>query len=321
MARELINELTWSVSRANLFRECERAYYYNYYGAWGGWKESAPDSTRLLYRLKNITTMPMWAGSIVHDVIAEALRRFSFKHTPIRAGELQAEARRKLRKGWSDAVGRKWVQTPKTTNLHELYYGNGKSLPREQTDRIKAKIYDCLKSFAESAILKEILSIPFINWKPVDKLDSFLVEDSLKIWCAVDFAFIDPSGTLRILDWKTGGEQADGMKTQLACYALYAASEWHMPFDAQRVGAVFLGEGARVAEYALEPADLVEAKNAILTSAAEMRARLVDVPGNVAVEEDFHPCGNERRCRRCNFLEVCPAAPDIEQWNRSSGTQ
>ncbi len=308
MAGELVNELTWSVSRANLFCECQRAYYYNYYGAWGGWKGSAPERVRTLYRLKNIKSMPMWAGSIVHDVIAEALRRYARKRMPIRAGELQAHARQRLRSGWCEAVERQWLEKPKKTNLHELYYGNGTSLPREQTERIKAKIYDCLQHFAQSEILKEILSVPYMSWKPVDALDTFMLDDSLKVWCAVDFAFSDPGGTLRIIDWKTGAERVNEIKLQLACYMLYAASEWHAPLESQRASAVFLGDGARVSEYDVDAKDLIETKNTILTSAAEMRKRLIDVAGNVAVEDDFQPCGDARTCRRCNFLEACPVA-------------
>jgi len=303
--RRLENEFTWSVSRDQSFRECQRAYYYHYYGSWGGWEDDAPEDVRKLYVLKNVKTMPMWAGSVVHETIAEALNRYARKQTPIRTGELQAAARQKLRNGWLEAVNREWLRSPKKTNLHELYYGDGKTAPREQTERIKERVYDCLAAFAESSLLSEILAVPYVDWKPVDQLDSFSLH-GLKVWCAIDFAYVDPAGHLRILDWKTGAEREAALKTQLACYALYAAQEWYTPLDKIRLYGCFLREKARLSEYEAAPELLVDAQDRIVTSAAEMREKLVDVEANAAREDDFPYCEDERACVRCNFKEVCP---------------
>ena len=304
MAR-LENELTWSVSRDQLFGDCQRAYYYQYYGSWGGWEDGAPAHVRQLYILKNIKTLPMWAGTIVHQTIAEALNRFAQKSAPIQAGELQARAQQKMRAGWVESVNRDWQRTPKKTNLHELYYGNGKNLPREQTDRIRDRVNGGLAAFAGSDVLREILATPYVAWKPVDQLDSFLL-NSLKVWCAIDFAYTDPAGGLRILDWKTGAEDKDALQTQLACYALYAADKWFARVENVRLLGVFLGDNARVSEYQVTPEIIVEAQDRILVSAAAMRAKLVDVRTNTAREEDFPVCANERICRYCNYREVCP---------------
>ncbi len=302
---DLVNELSWSASRDHAFRECRRAYYYTYYGAWGGWEKSAPPSTRKLYILKNLKTLDMWAGTIVHDTVAEALRRFSLRGAPITAGELQATARQKLRTGWVDAVNREWERSPKLTNLAELYYGNGKNLPPETTDRIRDKVNDCLRAFADSEVLKEILAASYLTWKPVDKLDSFLLE-GLKIWCAVDFAYSDPAGSLRILDWKTGAEREESIQTQLACYTFFAHDKWLVPPQSVRVFGIFLRDQARVKEYPGGPDVLIDAKDRILTSAAEMRALLVDGERNVAREEDFPLHPDAKPCPRCNYREVCP---------------
>lgn len=307
---QLVNELTWSVSRHRLFEECRRAYYYNYYGAWNGWDSGAPPRTRQLYLLKNLKSLDMWGGSIVHEVIAEALQRFTRNAHPIAAGELQAQGRQKLRAGWVEAVNGDWRKNAKKTNLYELYYGNGQKLPPEQTERLKARVYECLAHFAESAVLQEILSVPYLQWKPIDKLDSFIM-DALKIWCAVDFACMDAAGRLRIIDWKTGGEDAEALKLQLACYAFYAGERWAVRPDAVRVSGIFLREKARCSDYALTPEVLVDARDRILTSAARMRELLVDVARNAAQEEDFPVCQQERSCRRCNFREICPQGQQV----------
>ncbi|OGV68763.1 MAG: hypothetical protein A3K19_24145 [Lentisphaerae bacterium RIFOXYB12_FULL_65_16] len=297
--------MSWSVSRDQLFQDCRRAYYYNYYGAWGGWESDALPATRKLYILKNLRTLPMWAGSTVHEVIAEALNRYARKNTPIRAGELQARAQQKLRAGWIEAVNREWLASPKKTNLSELYYGNGKTLPRETTEKTKDRVFESLRCFAESAVLQEILATPYMNWKPIDQLTSFVL-DELKVWCAIDFAYVDPQGVLRILDWKTGSERTASLKVQLACYALYAAEAWHVPIDNVQLCGVFLGENARTTQFRASPEVIIEAKDRILTSAADMRAALADAQNNVAREDDLPCCEKDGVCRWCNFREVCP---------------
>ena len=301
----LSNDFSWSVSRARLFAECRRAYYYYYYGSWGGWEAGAPEPVRLLYLLKNIKTLPLWAGSIVHETISEALQRYARTGQALSAGELQARARTRLRSGWVEAVNREWQARPKKTNLHELYYGNGQTLPKQDTEALRERVYECLRAFADSAILRQILAAPFLSWKPVDTLGTFDL-DGLKVWCAIDFAYTDPAGVLRLIDWKTGSEDKEALSTQLGCYALYAADTWGATLERLRLHGVFLREQARVSDYPVQAELLVNAKDEILTSAAAMRATLEDVEGNRAVEERFPCCENERLCRRCNFRQACP---------------
>lgn len=315
---KLRNELSWSVSRDHLFRDCRRAYYYQYYGSWGGWEGDASERTRKLYVLKNIKSLAMWAGTIVHETVAEALNRYARSGTPITAGELQGRARLKLRNGWVEAVQREWERSPKKTNLFELYYGNGRSLPAEQTERIKERVYGALEAFAGSEVLAEILATPYMNWQPVDTLDTFDVE-GLNVWCAIDFAYVEPGGAMRIIDWKTGAEKSEALQLQLACYTLYACEKWHAQPEKVRLHGVFLGDGARVSEYTADPAILEETRRRILASAAEMRSLLRDASANIAAEEDFPCCENERVCRWCNYREVCPSGGGTDRGPRKPG--
>ena len=302
----LTNDFSWSVSRDQLFRTCRRAYYFNYYASWGGWDAGAPPRTRQLYLLKQIKTLEMWAGSIVHETIAETLNRYARKQTPIRTAELQARARQKLRAGWLEAVNREWQRRPKKNNLHGLYYGNGKTLPRERTDRVRDLVYSSLATFVESETLKALLAVPYMNWKPVDQLDTFQL-DGLKVWCAVDCAFTDPAGHLTIVDWKTGREKPETLRLQLASYAHFARQKWFASPDSIRLQGVFLGDGGRVSDYPLDDADLVEARDAILKSAADMRQVLDDPRHNIPMdEEQFEVCTADWPCRTCKFKAACP---------------
>ena len=71
---ELKNEFSWSKSRDAAFRECLRRYFFQYYGAWGGWYNDAEPRTRKLYVLKQLKNRAMWAGEKVHDCIERGLQ-------------------------------------------------------------------------------------------------------------------------------------------------------------------------------------------------------------------------------------------------------
>jgi len=305
MAKQLSNDFTWSVSRAQAFQNCQRAYYFNYYGSWGGWDSAASERTRQLYILKNMKPMVMWSGSIVHDLIKQALEQYSMTRVLPSSADLQDQARLLLRQGWTESVSQAWRAAPKKTNLHELYYGNGKTLPREATDRIKTRVYDCLEAFVNSGTLKAILTVPFVQWKPIDILDSFQVEE-YKVWCAVDFAYTDSEGILHIVDWKTGGENPVTLRQQLACYALYAMDKWKCAVEQLALHGVFLNDGGRRSDYPVDAGLLISVKDQILLSIQAMRRKLQDPAQNLAEEEDFPLTENLSSCESCAFREACP---------------
>ena len=305
--KKLVNELSWSVSRAQLFQSCPRAYYYNYYGAWGGWETEASPTARKLYILKNIKPLAMWAGSIVHSLIKESLDEFARSGQRPEGASLQERARARMNAGWRESVQREWEQYPsRRTNLFELYYGNGRTLPVETTNAIRERVFTCLESFVMSPVVHEILAMPYASWKTNDVLDTFVCND-VKIWCAIDFAYVDANGVCHILDWKTGIENRSTLRQQLACYALYAMGKWSLPLDKLNLHGVFLLDGGRRSDYPVQPELLVSVQDQIVTSYQAMRAKLRDPERNLAEEDDFPCVPTEYSCAQCGFREVCPA--------------
>lgn len=305
--KKLVNELTWSVSRAQLFQTCPRAYYYTYYGAWGGWEADAGPMTRKLYILKNIKPLAMWAGSVVHSLIKDTLDEFARSGRRPETAALQEQARARMNASWKEAVGREWEQYPsRRTNLFELYYGNGKTLPVETTRAIRERVFNCLESFVMSPTVQEILALPYSCWMTNDVLDTFICND-VKVWCALDFAYVDAGGVYHVLDWKTGTENRSTLRQQLACYALYAMGKWSMPLEKLNLHGIFLLDGGRKSDYPVQPELLVSVQDQIVTSSQAMRAKLRDPEKNVAEEEDFPCTPSEYSCSQCSFREVCPA--------------
>ncbi len=62
--------LGWSVTRYDTFIACKRMYYYQYYAKFD------PDYLRMkIDELKNLNSIPLEIGNIVHDTISTVLRR------------------------------------------------------------------------------------------------------------------------------------------------------------------------------------------------------------------------------------------------------
>ncbi len=308
--KEIKNELTWSISRAQLFQECQRAYYYNYYASWGGWKKDAPADVRLAYLLKNLQRLVQWAGTIVHETIKEALANTAVHGEKLPLAKLQENAVQKMRNGWKEALDKEWISSPKKTNIFELYYGDGENygacrrLPRETTDAIKQRVLDCMEGFFYSPAVREIYQTSPEQWLAIDALDSFQIDD-IKVWCAPDFAFKDAAGLFHILDWKTGSENTRTISQQLACYALYSMKKWEIPLEQIRIQGVFLKDGGRVQNYQLNAETIEAVQKQIQDSYRSMQEKLSDVKENLAKEEDFPRRLVESRCENCPFRRIC----------------
>lgn len=321
-SKPLVNDLTWSVSRNRLFRACPRAYYYQYYGAWGGWASDAPGQARLLYTLKQMTSFPLWGGSVVHQVIQEALQQMRESRVLPTLDQLQQRARALLNAGWKQSRDKLWKQDPKrNVNLFEHYYvREGGEITREEIDALREKVFSALEGFLSSGVPQAVLPLDATQWGRIDMLDSFVAGElpatdnapalPLKVWCALDFSYVDPEGLLHILDWKTGTEHREELRLQLACYALYAMDALHFPLEKLRLMGVFLNDSGRISTYEISSESLVNAKSQILNSSQAMRNCLRDPVENLAEEETFPCAANPQCCTRCPFLQVCPAAQE-----------
>ncbi len=370
------NEFSWSASRARLFRTCPRAYYYNYYGYWDGWSYRADDKTKLIYRLKKLQSMVLWAGSTVHDILEDILNMqkaigtgasepermeiyYQLKHLhslhhsetsrytderKVKAEEeakaleqamqevndnqvpkltsalLRSIARLKLRRGFKDSLSQKKRPDAKKLYLFEHFYEE--EIGKEKADRTSDKIYTALEAFCNSPAIADMLAMPPGNWKSVDELNKYNLKNiftnpddpdkyfynDIPVWCAIDFAYIDHNGDLWIVDWKTGKENKEELRLQLASYAIYAQQEWGFPLEKIHLCGVYLNEEARVSYYPVTAEDVAEARAGIADSCRGMLDLLDDQTENSASENNFLPVPEEFNCRYCNFKKVCPAA-------------
>ena len=62
-------EKSWSISKMKTLENCERDYYYTYYGSHNGWIYTSTDEQKIAWRLKKLTNLWMCFGEVVHKEI------------------------------------------------------------------------------------------------------------------------------------------------------------------------------------------------------------------------------------------------------------
>jgi len=306
---ELKSELSWSISRANLLRDCARRYYYHYYLSWEGWKPEASPARRKAYTLKLMLNLDMLAGQIVHEVIREIFDRQREGLSSVTCEQARKRAHTRLRDAWRQSKEQLWRRNPKRfANLFEHYYEH--EVPRARLDGIREKVDTCITNLFGSEIFKSIQRAGVKHWLAIDQLDFFEFA-GVKIYAVPDFALRDGQ-KVRIYDWKTG-KPDENVERQLTCYALFANKRWHVPLDCTVPLAVYLrADQAEQVDVTEERA--ARLKDYIRTTLFEMMRLLRSVEHNLPRGIDaFSPSDDATQCARCFFQELCRSQPDQEE--------
>ncbi len=300
---DLVNELVWSHSRARAFSGCARAYWFAYYGSWGGWDAGAPDAARDAYVQKKLTSRSMWTGTVVHAVAEHALRqvREGFVLGPVEMAV--AGARSGARRDIEGSQDGSWLQRPaRRVGFREHYY---ESPPSEADwgaaiDEIERQV----RGLWDNRLFQRLCAVP-ARIKELEDLRRFRVGD-VDVFVVLDVLVEDGRGGVVILDWKTGEAHNDAdIAVQLGVYGLYATQELGVPDDRITAMHVNLRLGTE-SRHPVGAAEIHQAAARIAESATAMRSRLRDVAHNVAVAEDYPglPVGAPA-CSYCNFRGVC----------------
>ncbi len=303
---DLQNEFSWSKSRHEKFAECRRAYFYTYYGSWGGWEAANGSEVRELYVLKKLSSRWQWSGSIVHSALKQLLQRARATGDFLPLDKVLERTRAKARAEWASSREKVyWREPSRIVGLVEHEYGE--PVPDADWKRLYEQVVEGgLRGFYASPTFEEIRRTPRDRWLTVDELDSWEFEGT-KIWVAIDFAYRDADGRVQVLDWKTGKERGVD-HTQVGVYALYAQGKWGVPAEAVLGGLVYLvaadGAAERVS-VAADPAALDTCRGAMRTSISGMRAALEDPARNLARLAAFPQLEARDSCRRCPFRRPC----------------
>ncbi|MDH4218781.1 MAG: PD-(D/E)XK nuclease family protein [Candidatus Aminicenantes bacterium] len=295
------NEFSWSFSRDDTFRKCRRMYYFQYYGFWGGWDFAADKRTRTIYILKQLQNRQMWAGGKVHECIQNTLNEIKSGIGKIDIEQKIETTLNLMRKEFLSSKNKKYLTDPKTCALFEHEYGL--DLSQEEWQFNADNVVECLKKFFNSDVYKEISQLSDNQWLELEQFPFFYLED-FKIYAALDFAF-RRNYEIIIYDWKTGREDPEKDKFQLACYGLFAIHEWNIKSDKVKLVDLFLSSGNQN-ELSLEDFEINEIQDRIMNSTNEIIDMLDDPQKNIAREDCFSFSDNEQICHYCNYSKICP---------------
>jgi hypothetical protein len=304
---DLQNEFSWSKSRHERFDGCRRAYFFTYYGSWGGWEAEPGSVTRELYVLKKLSSRWQWAGSLVHGALKHSLSRARGTGELPSLDRVLEQTRAKARSEWAASREKTyWREPSRIVGLVEHEYAE--PVPDAEWKRIWHEVIEAsLRAFWASSVADELRRTPRERWLTVDELDAWLFEGT-KVWVAVDFAYRDADGRVHVLDWKTGKERGVD-HVQVGIYALYAQQKWSVPPEQVLGGLVYLvGNGVPGGErvsVAADAAALSACTETMRASIGAMKEALEDPTRNVAREEAFPRLDDRDACRRCPFRRPC----------------
>jgi hypothetical protein len=297
---DLANTLSWSRSRDSTFQECRRKYYYQYYGAWGGWEADAPEAVRRLYVLKQLASRHQWVGRIVHEAVEMALKAMAHGRDLPREPFI-GDVVERMRQDWRDSRAGRYRDNPKLTALFEHEYGL--EVKPEEWQALRRHVVGCLRTFYGLSLLADVRRTPLEHWLIEYSSKGFEFEGT-PVWIAPDFGFWRDGDELVLVDWKTGGSNPESTAFQLGCYALYAREVLGRRPDQVALLEVNLREGtARDVRWG--EAQLAAVRERIRLSIRSMKAYLRDSDANLAVMDDFERTEELRICRHCNFKAVC----------------
>ena len=284
---------SWSASRHDTFASCRRRYFYSYYAAL---------EDEEIRRLKKLSALPLWAGSVVHDAIEGFLR----ENDSIPAPEVQEAFIRQTVHGTmvsdyreSEAGGR--------FRLFEHEY----EVPVEQEDKRIAVnvVMRSLRSFFRSEALARVVALGRERRLALEDLVSFPVGET-EVFLRMDLAYRESDGRVVIVDWKTGRGEGRFNEVQVAGYALYAVEKGWVADPEEITTELDYLVLPKAVRRSVTKEKIDAARRFIQRSARDMKALLSDPVANVGRLEDFPRVDRPQVCRRCNFRRLCFPRPE-----------
>ena len=294
------HEFSWSVSRHDTFNSCRRKYFYSYY--------VAPEDPEV-HRLKRLSALPLWAGSVVHEIIEGLLKTHdTLPSETEQQAIVHAAVHERLLGDWrASEAGPASEDGVLRFRLFEHEYSA--TVDAEDKKIVVGTVMRSLRNFFRSPVLQEALAVGRSQWLTVEDLVSFDV-GGVPVFLRMDLAFRDAQGRVVIVDWKTGRGEGRFNEIQLAGYALYAARQgWVQGAEEIQTELAYLAI-PRYVRRSVDARKLDHARAFIEKSAARMKDLLVDPALNLGRLEDFAMIDRPQACRRCNFRRLCfpPAA-------------
>ncbi len=280
--------LGWSLTRYDLFSLCKRKYFFQYYAKYD------PDiPIRRLNQYRELVTIPLEVGSIVHEVIEALLNRLRTTADTIDRSRFLAFADEAIE---HSLRGRRY---------EEVVYGEAAEV---QAGELRPKVHACLENLLASNRFQWLVGEAAAasgEWviDPPGYGETRLGD--LKMYAKVDVLF--PLGNdLYILDWKTGKSEPGRHRKQLLGYATWASYHFDVPPERIRPAIAYLHPEYTEVQQSFTSTDLEAFAVQVRAETAEMYDYCRDVEQNIPLDRaEFPQIDDERICAYCAFRGIC----------------
>lgn len=280
-------QLGWSSTRWETFRTCRRRYFYQYYARYDREFEQGR-----IQRLRQLSSIPMTVGTVVHEVLAALLRRL-------------------LRTGSEIDTQRFWPYVERTitgelvrTALMEVHYGQrGAPEPSELMGPARACLETFLASDRYGWVRDQLGSDPRYLIEPPGYGEARL--QGMKIYAKVD-VLLEAGSQIVILDWKSGRRDTLKHTRQLLGYAAWAQDNLQVPAEQIRCVVAYLQPEYDEIEKQPTSAELEGLALEVAAEITQMQSLCQDPQRNIPLAKEHFPLtDNLGYCRHCAFRELC----------------
>lgn len=310
-------DFSWSNARKELFEDCKRAYYYQYYGSHNGWWDEVDDpSTWNIYNLKN--TMPL--KTAFAEGVQRAITVFLSKPGKIGSGKFKEIITNRMHEICVNAQMKKWEKEPKQNPmvLEKLNYDNGfkNEHVKVMVANIKEQFNTVTMNFLKSPTVRDILAGGAVveNFDNLNYSGSFLVKgkrDEVVVWGKPDTVLTAEGKHIAVI-WKMGTTQrnVEAEKFHADVIAIYLTKQYGVKFSEVEVRIEDLQAG-ETRTYAIESKEQHAAVLKGIGASIGKMAKFIegkDIKGNKALGIDSFPQKEDHRaCRQCRYFLLCKA--------------
>ena len=298
-----LGSIRWSYSRRSTLEQCARKYFYEYYGA--NKRYSKHDETRKskLRFLKKLVSRHELAGQIVHRTMANYFR-YSRQAAP-NVKEMQKDADKQFAKALEDS--RAFINGNSTSSdystltvLLEFYYRRKDA--EDGCIEVRDRMLSSLFAFATSSSYREARVEGSKPGASIERRFKRLNGFQCSVEGVIDLSYIIDN-VIVVIDWKTGlPSSGSDDSLQLLTYAFWASEQFSYLPKSVVILKGYLSSGELIPFQATKDI-LASARARILQDAERMLS--MDSYGRSDQESAFTPCGQQKICALCPYLEMC----------------
>ena len=219
----------WSFSADRCMRRCQRQFFLQQVAAW----HNARDPVRKeSFLLKQVKTLELWTGSLVHRGIELFVAPSLQAHRPIDWQHVTAETMAMARQQFEFSKSRRYREEKLTKGKEGdnycalLGHETAEGVPPAELERVLGTVERAFLNFSEMGELLAEISGRDRYWP---ELEVRLVYDAARIEVRIDLLFFRDYGKPTIVDWKVseslGASDAD-LQTALYGWALCQHRAW-----------------------------------------------------------------------------------------------